>query len=242
MARKMEILESYGLWKTISEVNPKNGRRMVLCQCSCENKTKKIVDLYSLTHGKSLSCGCLQKERAIEKNKKFNKFEEHEDCYYCYSDNGKYFIIDKEDYNRVKEFNWTQDNYGYWYRTIRENGRKYNIKLHRFIMQETNPKIEIDHINHKRYDNRKVNLRKCVHKENTRNTSTRKNRDVIGVTWYKRDNKWESFITYKKKHIFLGRYENKEDAIKARLLAEKEYFGEFAPQKHLFAKFNITTL
>ena len=66
-----------------------------------------------------------------------------------------------------------------------------------------------------------------------------KNRDVIGVTWYKRDKKWESFITYEQKHIFLGRYDNKEDAIRARLLAEIKYFGNFAPQKHLFNKYNI---
>lgn len=31
----------------------------------------------------------------------------------------------------------------------------------------------------------------------------------------------------------------KEDAIKARLKAEKEYFGAFAPQKHLYNKYNI---
>lgn len=242
MDKKMEILKFYGRWEVISEVEPRNGRRMILCRCACENKIEKIVDLYSLISGKSQSCGCLQKERAINSNKKYNRFEKHEDCYYCYDSKGNYFIIDEEDFDKVKEFNWTQDSYGYWYRTVRENGRKYNIKLHRFIMEEINPKIEIDHVNHKRYDNRKVNLRKCTHKENTRNTSTRENRDVIGVTWYKRDKKWEVFITYEQKHIFLGRYDNKEEAIKARLLAEVEYFGEFAPQKYLFAKFNINTL
>lgn len=236
----MEILnESYGRWKIISEVESKNGRRMALCRCGCKDKTEKVVDLYSLVYGKSQSCGCLQKERATEANKKINRYEEHENCYYCYDDKENYFIIDKEDYEKVKEFNWTQDNYGYWYRTIKENGKKYNLKLHRFIMNETNSKIEIDHINHKKNDNRKSNLRKCTHKENTRNTSARENRDIIGVTWYKRDNKWESFITYGQKHIFLGRYENKEEAIKARLQAEIKYFGEFAPQKHLFNKYNI---
>lgn len=236
----MEVLKSYGRWETISEVEPRNGKRMILCRCTCENKTEKIVDFYSLTHGKSQSCGCLQKERAINSNKKSNRFEKHENCYYCYDDKGNYFIIDEEDYDKVKEFNWAQDTHGYWYRTtVRENGSKYNIKLHRFILEETNPKIEIDHINHKKYDNRKINLRKCVHKENSRNISKRKNRDVIGATWYKRDKKWESFITYEQKHIFLGRYDNKEDAIRARLLAEIKYFGNFAPQKHLFNKYNI---
>ena len=33
---------------------------------------------------------------------------------------------------------------------------------------------------------------------------------------------------------YLGSFKNKEGAIKARLEAEAKYFGEFAPQKHLF--------
>ncbi len=44
-------------------------------------------------------------------------------------------------------------------------------------------------------------------------------------------------INKKKKH--LGYFINKEDAIKARLIAEKEYFGEFAPQRHLFEQYEI---
>ena len=34
---------------------------------------------------------------------------------------------------------------------------------------------------------------------------------------------------------------NQEDAIKARLKAELKYFGEFAPQKHLFKQYGIAT-
>ena len=229
----------YGRFEVLSEVEPKNGNRMVLCRCTCKDKTEKVVNLYSLISGKSQSCGCLQKERVREANKKNNKFEEHEDCYYVYNSKKDYFIIDKDDYKRIKDFTWIKDNYGYWYTSIRKNNKKYNLKVHRFIMNETNSKIEIDHINHCKNDNRKSNLRRCTHNENSRNVSKRENRDVIGVTWYKRDKKWESFITYKQKHIFLGRYENKDDAIKARLQAEKEYFGEFASLKHLFEKYGI---
>ena len=38
---------------------------------------------------------------------------------------------------------------------------------------------------------------------------------------------------------FLGYYKELEDAIVARLRAEKEYFGEFAPQRDLFEKYGI---
>ena len=46
-------------------------------------------------------------------------------------------------------------------------------------------------------------------------------------------------IVLNKKDIYLGRYSNKEDAIKARLEAEIKYFGEFAPQRHLFEQYGI---
>ena len=34
-------------------------------------------------------------------------------------------------------------------------------------------------------------------------------------------------------------HDNLEDAIYNRLKAEKQYFGEFAPQRHLFSQYGI---
>lgn len=44
------------------------------------------------------------------------------------------------------------------------------------------------------------------------------------------------------KEIYLGTFTLKEDATKARLAAEAKYFGEFAPQKHLFEEYGILTI
>ena len=41
------------------------------------------------------------------------------------------------------------------------------------------------------------------------------------------------------KTIYLGGYNTEEEALIARLKAEKKYFKEFAPQKHLFKKYGI---
>jgi hypothetical protein len=44
-----------------------------------------------------------------------------------------------------------------------------------------------------------------------------------GVAWNKHREKWTATIGFKGKQIFLGNYEHKEDAIKARQRAEEEY-------------------
>lgn len=48
-----------------------------------------------------------------------------------------------------------------------------------------------------------------------------------GVYWDKARSKWHSQIEFKGKNYYLGRYDKKEDAIKAREIAEKEIFGSF---------------
>lgn len=55
----------------------------------------------------------------------------------------------------------------------------------------------------------------------------------------KEKNKWVAQITIDYKTKRIGGFNDKNDAITARLKAEKEYFGEFAPQKELFDKYNI---
>lgn len=42
------------------------------------------------------------------------------------------------------------------------------------------------------------------------------------------------------KRINLGIYSNFEEAVKVRLEAEKKYYGEFAPHRDLFEKYNIS--
>lgn len=65
------------------------------------------------------------------------------------------------------------------------------------------------------------------------------NSGVNGVYWDKIKNKWAANIRYNGKRYFLGRYIDKNDAVIARLLAEKKYYGGNAPQSHLFSKYNI---
>src|SRR5215471_14732431 len=56
--------ELYGRWLVISYAGPdKRGDATWLCECQCPKKTRRVVSAKRLKTGKSLSCGCLKKER-----------------------------------------------------------------------------------------------------------------------------------------------------------------------------------
>ena len=58
--------------------------------------------------------------------------------------------------------------------------------------------------------------------------------------WDNTKKRWRAFVYVNSKRISLLYTKDKVAAIKARLLAEIEYYGiDFAPQKDLFEKYNI---
>ena len=63
----------------------------------------------------------------------------------------------------------------------------------------------------------------------------------IGVSWKEDKQKWSATIGVDGKTVRLGYFDNKDDAIRARLNAEMRYFGEFAPQQHLYEQYGINT-
>ena len=107
---------------------------------------------------------------------------------------------------------------------LRINNKMYYV--HRIIFklctgQEPNL---IDHINGDPVDNRIENLRSVTNTENMRNSKKFKTNTSghVGVSWSKSCSKWEAYIWDNKIKVKLGYFCNKDDAIKARQLAEKE--------------------
>ena len=203
----------------------------VFADCDCGVKGLSY-NLRKLKTGETKSCGHLKVKH--DKPNKFNKIIIDGECGKIYV-NGKQFLFDTEDLQLLKDKYWYEDDYGYLTHCFVNNKKNNYIKFHRLVCKAKKGEF-VDHINKNKNDNRKCNLRICLHKENDRNSSLRctNKSGVTGVYFDKSRNKWCARITYDFKSIFLGRFEDKKDAIKARLIGEKKFFKNFAPQKELF--------
>jgi hypothetical protein len=127
-----------------------------------------------------------------------------------------------------KERKLSINNKGYKFCQFMINKKRYTILLHRLVYWLHNPHWDIfdssiknnsiDHIDGDRQNNNIENLRVVTNQENHWNRKNAK-----GYTWSKRDNKWESKITLNAKHIYLGIFDNEEDARNAYLDAKEKY-------------------
>jgi hypothetical protein len=148
------------------------------------------------------------------------------------------FYFDVDDYDKIKDYCWYEVTQRHNYHRLEaySSELKRPIKFHHIINGSN-----CDHIDRDPLNNRKYNLRKCTQKENTYNHSMRidNTSGVSGVHWDKMRNKWVSRIGVNGKTKLLGRFDNKDDAIKTRLEAELQYYKDFAPQKHLYEQYGI---
>ena len=212
-----------------------------LCECSCSKRNKIIASGSHLRKGNTKSCGCLYKDKMIENsyNKKYNQYNLSGECGIGFTSNtNKEFYFDLEDYDKIKDYCWFEHigQTGYSCLMAVDNNTDKRVKMHQLIFGKF-----CDHKNRNTLDNRKVNLREATHSQNSQNRTLGKNNNsgIIGVGWYEKYKKWRSRITINKKTITIGYFDDKTDAIKARLEAEQKYFGDFALQKHLYDQYNI---
>ena len=202
--------------------------RVWKCQCDCGNI--KYVKSHNLLKGHTKSCGCLNLEKMTERIKKYNSqkkntYDLSNEYGIGYTVKGEIFYFDKEDYDIIKNYYWHRNNLDYMISIIDNS----EVRMHRLIMNAKNG-YDIDHINHITYDNRKSNLREVAHIQNMWNSKVHKNNTTgkAGVKYSKQKNKYTATITVNGNRIYLGDYDELEDAIEARKDAESKYYKEYA--------------
>ena len=217
--------QKFGRLTVISKAeNSADGHIRWLCNCECGNSiTTRGTCLRS---GITKSCGCLVSDKVRELNKanrKYNTYDLSGDYGIGYASNtNEDFYFDLEDYDKIKDYCWYSNSDGYL--CSRENNKE--IIMHRFIMNESNPEIEVDHFNRNRKDNRKNNLRSLTREHNNWNKGLQNNNvsGATGVRFNKEAQKWIAYIM--RKH--LGTFNSFEEAVEARKRAEQKYFGEYS--------------
>ncbi len=149
--------------------------------------------------------------------------------------------VDDEDFEYLNKYTWalTYNRAGNKYATCHDRNKKTasgkysaKIKMHRLILNLTDPKVLCDHRDGDGLNNQKHNLRECNRAENARN----KNANKIGTSKYlgvfahknKYGPKWCAKITVNNKGIYLGIYTCEIEAAKSYDVAAKKHFGEFA--------------
>jgi hypothetical protein len=141
-------------------------------------------------------------------------------------------LIDMKDYDSVKYF-ILGISQGYVYSKI--NNKR--IQLSRFLLDVTDPKIYVDHINSDPLDNRRSNLRLSNASKNARNKKKMANTssNYIGVSLVNK--KWRSFMSYDGTFIHIGMDKKEKNAAKRRDI----YILDHYPDEHYKLNFENWT-
>ena len=121
---------------------------------------------------------------------------------------------------------------GCGYYQVKLQGRKHMV--HRLIWcivsGEDPGKLEIDHINGNKIDNRLCNLRLANRSENVCNIGLRvdNNSGCKGVSWHKSHKAWRASIQKERKWCHLGYFATIEEAHAAYMFASANLHGDFA--------------
>jgi len=150
---------------------------------------------------------------------------------------GQFAIIDDADLHLVEGRTW----WALWNKNSKTfyavtghwdciTKRDVRIPMHRLLLGVTDPKIHVDHKNHKGLDNQRDNLRLCT--PATNNYNRRKilstGSQFKGVRKNHRGGKWRAYIYHKTKFIGLGSYPTEVEAAEAYNAAAIRIHGEFS--------------
>lgn len=198
-----------------------------LCKCDCGNY-KNILG-HSLKSGKTTSCGCKRRGKYSEQMSQNNIYDIDNFEYGVLYIKDKIIKFDIEDYELIKDYSWSvrKTQKGYYF--VRGSNNGHTVMLSRLIMN-CEKGLQVDHINHDSFDNRKSNLRIVTVSQNNMNKDVRADNTsgYTGVGLLKTSGKYTAHIKINQKRIHLGTFSCIEEAVAARLNAEEKYFKEYS--------------
>ena len=142
---------------------------------------------------------------------------------------GKCAIVDDNKYDSLSKYKWCAvKSRNTFYAARTENGKR--IYMHREVMGLSfNNSEQVDHINHDGLDNKLLNLRSCMPKQNQYNLKSIKGSSKYkGVCWHKGAKKWRASIFFNYHNYYLGVFVSEVEAAKAYNIAADYYYGKFA--------------
>lgn len=236
MQKKNLLGQRFGRWTVIEyapSIRTPSGHSRTMWHCLCDCGKEKDVATNDLVSGDSKSCGCLNRENICRTKHKITcTYDLSGEYGIGYTNKGDEFWFDKDDYDLIKDYSWFKHR-KYFVAKIPMTDKA--VYLHRLIMglgfTTYDHKTDVDHIiTENKFDNRKSNLRIVTKSQNNTNKTLQKNNTsgYPGVTYRKRDNIWEVTININNKRVYIGRYDNFEEAVNKRKWAEDVYYGEYS--------------
>jgi hypothetical protein len=141
---------------------------------------------------------------------------------------GKFAIVDAEDYDWLVQYKWHCRKFNNNFYAFRQEHNK-TISMHRVIINAPKEML-VDHIDCNGLNNRKSNLRLCTYAQNACNRRPKPNSSskYKGISFHRRDKKWEAQINHNGKSKYLGRYDIEIDAALTYDRKAEQLFGQFA--------------
>lgn len=193
--------KKFGKWTVLSF--SRRTEKITLYNCKCECGTEREISAYKLIKGKTKSCGCSRTKDMTGKKI------------------GMITFFEKVGMNENREVIYKcQCDCGNIVNKTRNDVIHHSKSCGCFKKESARNSMKINGEKLERVEGTCINnLNQKISKNNTSG--------VKGVHWDKTRKRWTAQIMFKHKNYYLGRYKDKDDAIKARQAAEKEIFGNF---------------
>ena len=146
---------------------------------------------------------------------------------------GRVTFVDDDDYDKLRKYTWYTVKHdgkfyaerGFWI------GKKHkSIKMHRQILELTDPRIQCDHKDGDSLNNQRHNLRRATNQQNSFNMKKKSNcsSQYKGVCWKQEKQKWCARIGVDGKRKHLGYFSDEIEAAKAYNRSAEQILGQFA--------------